>query len=205
MPFDLIFLHLVLPPSWEGLDLFRRSKKIFLYWWTWVVSALDLSSLIFGIQGRARPQTQAAQTAWIVADAACQFIFGRYDNRATRARVPNNDRVELVSSTERRKENAFIPLDERGAPKTEEDKLRLLRQDRLARHAGRNPFVDFTTITLPEHWRTRVHALLAMILLSAATSVAGLFFVPLAIGRQAAGFLFDGPIYDGYSWVSIFV
>lgn len=183
--------------------MYRRFKKLFLYWWTFIVSTLDLSSLIFGIQARQKPQSRFAQMAWIVVDAACQFIFGRYDNRATRARVPNNDRVELVSLSDRRRDNVFIPLDHKGMPKTDEDKLRLLRQDRIARHAGRNPRTDYTTIVLPEHWRTRVYALLGLILLSGAALVAIVFFVPLAIGRQTASYYFEGPIYDGYSWVSV--
>lgn len=180
----------------------RRFRKAFLIWWTFIVSSVDLSSLIFGIQSRAYPQSKSSQAAWIVCDAICQFLFGRYDNRASRARVPNNDRLELTSPNERRRENVFIPLDHTGAPKTEADKLRLLRQDRIARNAGRNPRTDYTTVMLPEHWRTRVYALLAIILLSAAALVVVVFFIPLAIGRQAAAFAFDGPIYDGYSWVS---
>jgi E3 ubiquitin-protein ligase MARCH6 len=109
--------------------------------------------------------------------------------------------VELATLAERRREGVFIPLDSKGAPRTEADKIRLLKQDRAARKAGRNPKDDYTVVTLPDFWRTRVYALLAFMLFSAACVTAGLIFVPLAIGRQVTAFWFDEVVYDGYSWV----
>lgn len=138
---------------------------------------------------------------WLIIDAVCQALFGHYDNRATRARVPNNDRVELLPLTERRREGMFIALDHKGSPMTEADKSRLLRQDRAARRAGRNPLKDYTVVTLPDYWRTRVHVLLALGLLSASAVTAALFFIPLAVGRLATSLLVDAPIFDGYNWL----
>jgi E3 ubiquitin-protein ligase MARCH6 len=201
VPFDVIFLHLALPPSWEMMYLPHRVRKLFVMWWGYAVKKLGLVSLIFGMDVRPKPSSRASQMGWLVADAVCQFIFGKYDNRATRARVPASDRVELATLAERRREGVFIPLDSKGAPRTEADKIRLLKQDRAARKAGRNPKDDYTVVTLPDFWRTRVYALLAFMLFSAACVTAGLIFVPLAIGRQVTAFWFDEVVYDGYSWV----
>lgn len=202
VPFDVLFLHLVLPPSWEMLYLPHRLRKLFVSWWGFAVRKLRLVSLIFGLNAHPRPLSPVSHFMWLVMDAACQFIFGKYDNRATRARVPASDRVELATLAERRREGVFIPVDHRGAPRTEADRIRLLKQDRAARKAGRNPELDYTIVTLPDFWRTRVYALLAFMLFSSSCVTAGALFVPLAIGRQATATLFDGPVYDGYSWVS---
>ncbi|BEI83081.1 hypothetical protein CcaverHIS002_0309490 [Cutaneotrichosporon cavernicola] len=201
VPFDILFLHLVIPPSWEMLYLPHRIRKLFVMWWGFAVRKLRLVSLIFGMEVRPKPSNRASQWAWLVADAACQFVFGRYDNRATRARVPASDRVELATLEERRREGVFIPVDQKGAPRTEADRIRLLKQDRAARKAGRNPKDDYTVVSLPDFWRTRVYALLIFMLFSAACVTAGMIFVPLALGRQATGSWFGGPVYDGYSWV----
>lgn len=202
IPFDLLFLHLILPPSWESLRVDHRLKKGLALWWNFTVRSLDLSSLILGVETPRQPQSRTVQLAWLVTDAICQSVFGRYDNRATSARVPSNDRVELLPLTEGAREAMFIPLDHKGAPKTEVDELRLLRQDRAARRAGRNPMKDYTVIQLPDYWRTRIHVLLGVGLASASLLVAAVFFIPLAVGRLATSFFFVAPVFDGYSWVS---
>ncbi|KLT41435.1 hypothetical protein CC85DRAFT_286468 [Cutaneotrichosporon oleaginosum] len=201
VPFDILFLHLIIPPSWEMLYLPHRMRKLFVVWWGYAVKKLRLVSLIFGMEVRPKPSSYGSHIAWLLADAACQFIFGRYDNRATRARVPASDRVELATLAERRREGVFIPVDQRGAPRTEADRIRLLKQDFAARKAGRNPKADYTIVSLPDFWRTRVYALLAFMLFSASCVTAGLIFVPLALGRQATALWFGAPVYDGYSWV----
>lgn len=185
------------------LYLSHRIRKLFIHWWTWTVKQLGLVSLIFGLEVRPRPSRPVSKFLWMVTDAVCQFIFGKYDNRATRARVPASDRVELATLAERRREGVFIPVDHRGAPRTEADRIRLLKQDRAARRANRNPNTDYTIVTLPDYWRTRVYALLAFMLLSVAAVTVGVFFVPLALGRQATAMLCNGPVYDGYSWVRL--
>lgn len=185
------------------LYLPHRIRKLFVLWWGFAVKKLRLVSLIFGIEVRPKPSSRASQWAWQVADAACQFVFGRYNNRATRARVPASDRVELATLAERRREGVFIPVDQKGAPRTEADRITLLKQDRAARKAGRNPQDDYTIVSLPDYWRTRVYALLAFMLFSATCVTAGFIFVPLALGRQATAMWFGTPVYDGYSWVGL--
>lgn len=221
VPFDLLFLHLVLPPSWDSLRLYHRMKKGLAYWWFVIVRQLDLSNFLFdkdtrrrlarftGIvdttnmhHGQAEPQSRASQLTWIVLDAICQALFGAYDNRGTAARVPGNDRIEVPPITVRQQRSMFIPLNERGAPRTAADKLNLLQQDRAARRYGRNPRTDYTVVTLPDFWRTRVHVLFRLALLTMSVVTAAMLFGPLIVGRQVAAMLFDDPVFDGYSWVS---
>jgi len=203
VPFDLLFLHLILPPTWESLRVYHRLKKGLALWWNFTVRWLELSSLILGVETVKEPQSKTVQLAWLVTDAICQSLFGRYDNRATRARVPASDRIELLPLTEGKREGMFIPLDHKGAPKTEADELRLLRQDRAACRAGRNPLKDYIVVSLPDYWRTRIHVLLGVGLMSTSLLVATLFFFPLAVGRLATSFLLPTPVFDGYSWVSL--
>ncbi|EJT46922.1 hypothetical protein A1Q1_04350 [Trichosporon asahii var. asahii CBS 2479] len=201
VPFDLLFLHLIVPPSWEGLKVYTHVKQGLAAWWLFVVRQLELSSLVFGVNTGNRPMSRFSQLGWIVADAVCQRVFGTYDNRATPARVPNSDRIKLLSLSERRKEGMFILLDSNGAPRTPADEIRLLKQDRAARRAGRNPKRDYTVVQLPEFWRTRVYALFASAMLSAAAVVATVVLVPLCVGRMATNMVFHEQIYDGYNWI----
>lgn len=201
VPFDLLFLHLILPPSWDSLRIFHRLKKGLAYWWTFTVRTLNLSSLIFGTQPQQKPESKEVQLFWLVTDAFCQAVFGPYDNRATPARVPASDRVELLPITDRRREGMLIALDHTGAPRTVADRIRLLKQDRAARNAGRDPRRDYTVIQLPDYWRTRVYALLFLALLTSSFVVGSLVFVPLAVGRLATRLLFARSVFDGYSWL----
>lgn len=201
VPFDLLFLHLIVPPSWEGLKVYSHVMQGLAAWWLFVVRQLELSSLIFGVDTGNRPMSRMSQLGWIVADALCQRVFGTYDNRATPARVPNSDRIELLSLSERRKEGIFILLDAQGAPRTPADEMRLLEQDRAARQAGRNPKRDYTVVNLPEFWRTRVYALFAAAMLSAAGLIAAVVLIPLCVGRLATNMVFQERIYDGYNWI----
>lgn len=201
VPFDLLFLHLVLPPSWENLRVYHRLKKGLHAWWIFTIRWLELSSLILGVETTGGPQGKMSQLSWRVTDTVCQWVFGRYNNRATRARVPGNDRIELLPLTGGRREGMFIPLDDKGAPLNKADELRLLRQDNAARRAQRNPLKDYTVVNLPEYWRTRIHVLLGAGLVSSALLVATIFFIPLAVGRLTTAFLFNVCVFDGYSWV----
>ena len=213
VPFDLLFVHLVIPPSFDWLRPRHRVKKFWNTYWRITTRQLCLSSLMYGRDRRGRSATdekkaggpRVLEAMWPILDPVFQLAFGRYDPTATDARVPAEDQVALLPQSERRKGGVFVALDENGSPRTPEDKLRLLKQDKRAREAKRDPKNDYTVVWLPQYWRTRVHAFIFAALGMAATCLAILFFGPLVVGRAALAMLTTEPIHDGYSLVSVFI
>ncbi|ODN91420.1 hypothetical protein L198_05934 [Cryptococcus wingfieldii CBS 7118] len=203
IPFDLLFLHLMLPPS---VDLFQprlRAKRLFKLWWKKTTTQFRLTNFVNVAphpDERTAPLTVAEKTLWPMWDVVCQLAFGKYDNKETMARVPASDSVVLVPVEERRVEGGvFIPLDSKGVPENPQDKLRLLKQDKLSREAGRLPMSDYGIVWLPQYWRTRIHMFLATALASISVVIASATFIPIIIGRMAwkwSGF----EVHDGYSW-----
>ncbi|KAK4684277.1 E3 ubiquitin-protein ligase MARCH6, partial [Tremellales sp. Uapishka_1] len=202
VPFDLLFLHLVLPPSWLLLWPYSRSKRMLNMWWKYTVSQYRLTSLLYGQEAAANESQDdpyVLASIWPVLDSIYQFVFGGYDNAATLARVPSADQVALLSPAERRKGGVFVLLDNEGRPKTENGKLNLLKQDKLAREAGRDPQADYTVVWLPRYWRIRIHSFIFSALVTTAFAIAVGFFVPLGIGRLAMGMVFGSGVHDGYN------
>ncbi|WWD21007.1 hypothetical protein CI109_105488 [Kwoniella shandongensis] len=204
VPFDLIFLHLVLPPT---LDLIRprhRGKKALSLWWRYTTSLYRLDGLISTRRERAERDKVPAkwEFIWSILDPICRFLFGPYNPESITARVPASDQVALAPPSQRRAEGGvFIPLDDKGIPLNDKDKMRLLKQDRLAREAGRDPISDYEMIYLPKFWRTRVHVFIGSALAASSTVVALGGFAPLLVGRMAVGWKL-GVVHDGYNWLA---
>lgn len=133
-------------------------------------------------------------------------MFGKYDPTATLARVPAQDRVLLLSTKKNgipRREGMFIPLTLKMQPKTPEDKLKMIRQDLLARRADpqRDPAKDFKVVSLPPYWRTRIHVFILSLLAGGGLSLSLFVLCPIILGREMLKASF-GQIHDGYSFVS---
>ena len=205
MPYDLLFLHLVLPPSIEYIRPRRRLQKAWNYWWRISTAAFRLTSLLRQPRrypGMRLPVDNAPQRGWWMLDKVLQLVFGRYDNAQTAARVPAADQTVLLPPAERKNGGVFIPLDSSGVPCNPDDKLRLLKQDRAAREAGRDPAHDYTVVTLERYWRTRIHAFIGFTVTTVAAAIAVGFLVPLVVGRAALGFVVGETTHDGYNIVS---
>lgn len=205
VPFDLLFLHLAIPPT---IDLVRpqsRARRLFIQWWRAVTTRYRLTNLVAPVPNeneRSEAPTKLENALWPICDWICQKLFGKYRTEATDARVPASDSVVLMPIEQRRKEGGvFVPLDESGIPYNRADKLRLLKQDKIAREAGRLPTSDYTVIWLPKYWRTRIHMFVASALASMSIVIALAVFMPLAVGRMMWKTL-GMDVHDGYSWVS---
>ncbi|WVN91117.1 uncharacterized protein L203_106367 [Cryptococcus depauperatus CBS 7841] len=204
VPFDLLFLHLALLPT---IDLIRpksRARRLFAMWWKYFTTLYRLTNLVAPLPHPAEktaPATKTEKLFWPFADYICQKLFGKYRNEETSARVPASDSVVLMPLEQRRKEGGvFVPLDSAGIPLNDTDKLRLLKQDKLAREAGRLPASDYMVTWLPQFWRTRIHVFVGTALLSLSMAIAILAFGPLLVGRMVWKSIGCGKVHDGYSW-----
>nr|XP_019047804.1 hypothetical protein I302_04422 [Kwoniella bestiolae CBS 10118]OCF26734.1 hypothetical protein I302_04422 [Kwoniella bestiolae CBS 10118] len=210
IPFDLLFLHLVVPPTVTYIRPRHRFRKIMTLWWKTTIQLYRLNTLM------ARRTTTTDNTkldtrptkiekVWPILDPIYQVMFGKYKNESTKARVPASDQVILLPPAQRRAEGGvFIALNEEGVPHTPEDKMRLLKQDRRAREAARDPHRDYEVIELPRYWRTRVHTFIGTTLVMAATVLAVSAFGPIVAGRLASRMVGNGKgrmVHDGYNWL----
>ncbi|WVQ64153.1 uncharacterized protein L199_002314 [Kwoniella botswanensis] len=210
IPFDLLFLHLVVPPTVTYIRPRHRFRKIMTLWWKSTINLFRLNTLM------ARRSTTTDHTkldtgpnkfekVWPILDTLYQVMFGKYKNESTKARVPASDQVILLPPAQRKAEGGvFIALNEEGVPNTPEDKMRLLKQDRRAREAARDPHRDYEVIHLPKYWRTRVHTFIGTTLLMAATVLAVGAFGPIVVGRLASTLVGNGKgklVHDGYNWL----
>ena len=205
VPFDLLFVHLVIPPTVKYIRPVYKAKRLWNTFWRVASGWFCLTSLMYGNSRRAVAEQEKgavwpSKIVWPIVDPLFQLAFGRYDNTSTDARVPATDRVALLSQAERKEHGVFIPHDKYGAPKSDKAKLALLKQDRRAREKNRVPKDDYQIVWLPRYWRTRVHAFIFAALTVAAWTIALSLFVPLVIGRTALGALTRQPCHDGYSY-----
>ncbi|KIS00118.1 E3 ubiquitin-protein ligase MARCH6 [Cryptococcus deuterogattii 2001/935-1] len=203
IPFDLLFLHLAIPPTIDLICPQTRARRLFTRWWRAVTTRYRLTNLVAPVPNeneRSETPTKLENALWPICDWICQKLFGKYRTEATDARVPASDSVILMPIEQRRKEGGvFVPLDGSGIPYNRADKLRLLKQDKIAREAGRLPTSDYTIVWLPKYWRTRIHMFVATALASMSIVIALTAFTPLAVGRmmwKALGM----DVHDGYSW-----
>nr|XP_018259002.1 uncharacterized protein I303_08544 [Kwoniella dejecticola CBS 10117]OBR81160.1 hypothetical protein I303_08544 [Kwoniella dejecticola CBS 10117] len=208
VPFDLLFLHLVVPPTVTYVRPRHRAKKLMNIWWKRTISLFRLNTLMARRVSTndysaldARPNK--LEQVWPILDPLYQVIFGKYNNESVKSRVPASDQVILLPPAQRKAEGGvFISLNEHGVPFTPEDKLRLLKQDRRAREASRDPIRDYEVIHLPQYWRTRVHTFIGTTLVTCAAILAFGAFGPIVTGRLASGLLGGAEkVHDGYNWL----
>ncbi|WVQ93381.1 hypothetical protein IAU59_000450 [Kwoniella sp. CBS 9459] len=205
IPFDLLFLHLAVPPTIELIRPLHRLRKLLILWWKHTIALYQLDTLI---SSRRPPKdynpSARLEKVWPILDPIYQVLLGKYDNKSTKARVPASDQVILLPPAQRKLEGGvFIALSDSGTPLNPEDKLRLLKQDKRAREAGRDPKADYEVITLPIYWRTRIHTFIASTLLMGAVVIAMTALGPIVIGRMALyGFGKERGVHDGYAWLA---
>ncbi|WVQ81661.1 hypothetical protein IAT38_003786 [Cryptococcus sp. DSM 104549] len=203
VPFDYLFLHLIVPPTFDMVRPRHRARKHLSSLWRFTVEKFRLATLMepdVDPDKVLEPAGKAEVAFWKSADVVCQILFGKYDPRSSDMRVPANDSVVLLPLPQRRIEGGvFVPLTADGRPRTAADKLRLLKQDKVAREAGRNPEADYTVVRVPQWWRTRINVLITCFLLVASGVVAGGVMGPVLVGRLLWTF-FDVKVHDGYAW-----
>lgn len=207
VPFDLLFVHLVIPPSIMAFRPKKMLKKVWNFCWRGTCRAFRISSIMYGTK---RHEEIAGGNAileriWPILDPICKGIRGKYNNASGDARVPSSDRIAFAYRQNGAKWPAFIHLDESGVPKSEADKIRLLRQDRAARKKGRDPKKDYRIVWLPPYWLTRLWALLVVTMVGCGFGLAVTVVVPLLVGRAAMDLVFGEELHDAYNVVCLSV
>ncbi|ORY29145.1 hypothetical protein BCR39DRAFT_532887 [Naematelia encephala] len=206
IPFDLLFIHLAIPPSIKALRLQRRLRFLWRYLFRRAVALFGLTDLVYGKRkvGQLPDITPPAwlETLWKPADFIYRTFVEIYDPiQGGSVRAPSsNVTFENLHGRKPDKRGAFIALDESGSPKSQEDKIRLLRQDRLTRSKARDPKKDFTVLEIPPYWLARVWALIYLTLISLGIGIGVVTLLPVVLGRAAFDILGVKQLHDGYSF-----
>lgn len=178
-----------------------------MQYWRFSTKIFRLRALLIGrrytLQRHSTHTGRFEHIVWALLDIPHQWFFGKYDPTETLMRVPAADSVVLLTANGKR-QPMFIPLNEDKTPKTREAKIRMLRQDVLARRATpkRDPIKDYTIVRVPRYWRTRVHMFIFATLAASAVFVAVLVVLPILVGRKITS-AWVGDVHDGYSYVSL--
>ena len=204
VPFDLLILHVVVPPTLAVLRPRVRTSRLWDKFWHSTCSNLRLSCLLHGrtYAGECQAGPYRMGRFWAILDNILQLVFGNYDPTATYARVPASDQVALLPPTERRKSGVFVQVDADGSPTSAEAKMRMLRQDQRARAMKRDPTRDYTIVWLPQYWRTRIHVFVSISVTVTGVFIALVFFTPIVIGRAMFAMFVNQTVHDGYAYVS---
>jgi hypothetical protein len=138
-------------------------------------------------------------------DVIATLIYGKGPTNESMTRVPNDDKVALLTAA-KSKGGMFVQLDDKGVPRTEEGKLKILRQNQAAIRNKRDPHKDYTIVWLPSYFQARINLFLLGALTTGALGLGVCAYVPLVAGRALLERILDSDpaqIHDGYSYVSI--
>jgi E3 ubiquitin-protein ligase MARCH6 len=176
-----------------------------MQYWRLSTKVFRLRSLLIGrrytLVRHSNRMSRLECIVWAILDVPHQWLFGKYDPSETLMRVPSADSVVLLTTNGQR-QPMFIPLNEDKTPKTKEAKIRMIRQDILAKRATpkRDPVKDYTVVRVPPYWRTRVHMFIFSTLAASALFVALLVVLPILLGRRITS-AWVGEVHDGYAYV----
>lgn len=113
--------------------------------------------------------------------------------------IANSDQVVLLKP----RKNVFIPVDAMGIPKTNDDKVLLLMQNKAAHRAGRDPRKDYCMVYLPPFYRMRFWLFGLSLWTAICWAVVFTILIPVLVGRAATRHFIGRDVHDGINLVRI--
>ncbi|KAG8692681.1 hypothetical protein FRC09_011037 [Ceratobasidium sp. 395] len=165
IPVDLLFLHLVVPPTVKRLTVGGWVKARLEEWWKYTARQLRLSSFMFGKvyydelsrESSVPRETQDPGQGWTHPGPG--RMHGRW------LRVPKGDNIAFL-----RDEPVLIEVDDSGRAVRERGREVMAAQDEETRRAGRQPEQDYTIVHVPPMFGARCMLLVALLWITAATA-----------------------------------
>lgn len=196
IPVDLLFIHLILPPT---LHYFRPKKpirKLMTMWWRWTAHQLRLTSYMFGDRNEAEEFTP--NRTWLYwlskninpTEPPAPCADGGF------CRVPAGDNIAFL-----RDRPAMIRVDEKGEAMTQRGREIMEAQDAEARQAGRNPVEDYKVVYIPPHFIKRVIVFITSFWLAGSLALFTVVAVPTVAGRAVFRLFATREFHDGYSFI----
>ncbi|GJJ11157.1 hypothetical protein Clacol_005388 [Clathrus columnatus] len=195
IPVDLLFVHLILPPTLHYFRPRKPVRRLMTLWWHWTARQLRLTSFMFG----ERHPDEEYSTPW-----SWKKLFGLNEGKAVVVpgrdggfrRAPAGDNIAFL-----RDKPALVPIDEEGKPLDETGHDIIAAQDEEARRSGRNPAEDYTTVYVPPEFRKRVILFIIFFWLCGSFLLVSMIAIPTAGGRAVFRLFTPEPVHDGYSFI----
>ncbi|CAE6474360.1 unnamed protein product [Rhizoctonia solani] len=197
IPVDLLFLHLVMPPTVKRLTIGSWMKARLEVWWKYTARQLRLSSFMFNqlhadeLQRESkalRPMHGPAETWTIPSD---EHLYGRW------LRVPKSDNIAFL-----RDQPVLIQVDHSGRAVRQRGEEVMAEQDEETRRAGRTPEQDYIIVHVPPFFGGRCLLLVVMLWITAASITVTGTVGPILLGRWLLSTLaHKSHVHDGYSLV----
>ncbi|CUA78051.1 E3 ubiquitin-protein ligase MARCH6 [Rhizoctonia solani] len=197
IPVDLLFLHLVMPPTVKRLTIGSWMKARLEVWWKFTARQLRLSSFMFNqlhadeLQRESsglRPMNGPAETWTIPSD---EHLYGRW------LRVPKSDNIAFL-----RDQPVLIQVDRAGRAVRQRGEEVMAEQDEETRRAGRTPEQDYIIVHVPPFFGLRCLLLVILLWITAASITVSGTIGPILLGRWLlSAFAHKTHVHDGYSLV----
>ncbi|KAG9099960.1 hypothetical protein FRC06_004671 [Ceratobasidium sp. 370] len=197
IPVDMLFLHLVVPPTVKRLTIGNWMRARLEEWWKYTARQLRLSSFMFGKlyadelsheSSAPRPMPEPGES-WALPEEG--RLYGRW------LRVPKGDNIAFL-----RDEPVLIEVDQIGRAVRERGREVMAAQDEETRRAGRQPDQDYTIVHVPPMFGARCMLLVTLLWITAATVVVSGTAGPIILGRWLfAKTTGQTRVHDGYALV----
>ncbi|CAE6440306.1 unnamed protein product [Rhizoctonia solani] len=197
IPVDLLFLHLVMPPTVKRLTIGSWMKSRLEVWWKYTARQLRLSSFMFNqlhadeLQRESsglRPMNGPAETWTIPSD---EHLYGRW------LRVPKSDNIAFL-----RDQPVLIQVDRAGRAVRPRGEEVMVEQDEETRRAGRTPEQDYIIVHVPPMFGARCLLLVILLWITTASITVTGTIGPILLGRWLLSTLaHKSHVHDGYSLV----
>ncbi|QRV88979.1 E3 ubiquitin-protein ligase MARCH6 [Ceratobasidium sp. AG-Ba] len=197
IPVDLLFLHLVVPPTVKRLTIGGWTRARLEEWWKYTARQLRLSSFMFGklypdelVRESSVPRPmQNPGEGWTLPEE--ENMHGRW------LRVPKSDNIAFL-----RDAPVLIEVDQTGQAKRDRGREVMAAQDEETRRAGRQPEQDYIIVHVPPAFGVRCMLLVTLLWITAATVVVSGTAGPILLGRWLfAKTTGQTHVHDGYALV----
>ncbi|KAJ9124095.1 hypothetical protein QFC22_000890 [Naganishia vaughanmartiniae] len=207
-PVDLLILILAFPESVRRLKWQDAFKIVTRFCFKFLSETLRLSSYFRGIQIPEEEHAGKLETQLLHLHCKFSKMLSKLTHResddqfyeGTYMRVPYADQVILLKP----RKNVFIPVDHLGIPKTDNDKVLWLMQDRAAIKGHRDPRKDYCMVYLPPFYRTRFWAFGLFLWTFISWTIVFALLVPILVGRIATHHFVGRDVHDGINLIAGF-
>ncbi|CAE6428946.1 unnamed protein product [Rhizoctonia solani] len=197
IPVDLLFLHLVMPPTVKRLTIGSWMKARLEVWWKYTARQLRLSSFMFDqlhadeLQRESKPlrPIRGPASSWTI--PSDEHLYGRW------LRVPKSDNIAFL-----RDQPVLIEVDRTGQAVRPRGQQVMAEQDEETRRAGRTPQQDYIIVHVPPFFGARCLLLVILLWITAASITVTGTVGPILLGRWLLSVFAHKPhVHDGYSLV----
>jgi E3 ubiquitin-protein ligase MARCH6 len=193
IPLDLLFLHIVAPPTLHHFRPRKFVRKVTDFYWRWAARQLRLTSYMFG--GEHPAETQFVSTKnWLSSFWRETATPAKLEFRGGYRRVPAEDNIALPKEL-----RATVAVDKNGDPLDDAGRRLLERQNAEAEKARRVVSEDYTIVYLPPHFRYRVILFIVGLWLAFSVVLVSCIAAPIHVGRAFFKLVLNHEVHDAYS------